>query len=55
MAEKFDLARLSDAINLERDELFQYTGLSTVASLYILKDEKESYLERNKKRFGRET
>jgi len=45
MAEKFDLQKLSEALNLERDELFQYTGLMTVASLYILKDERESYLE----------
>lgn len=45
MGEKFDLVKLSEAISLERDELFQYTGLSTVASLYILKDEKDSYLE----------
>ena len=45
LAEKFDLQRLADAINLENDELFQYTGLSTVASLYILKDEKGNYME----------
>ncbi len=45
MAEKFDLQKLADAINLDRDELFQYTGLSTVASLYILKDERNNYLE----------
>ncbi|MEQ1561515.1 MAG: ribonucleoside-diphosphate reductase subunit alpha [Nitrospira sp.] len=45
MAEKFDLVRLSEELNLERDELFQYTGISTVASLYILKDEKGNYLE----------
>lgn len=45
MSEKFDLVKLSEAIDLERDELFQYTGLSTVASLYILKDSKGGYLE----------
>ncbi|HEY0220672.1 MAG TPA: ribonucleoside-diphosphate reductase subunit alpha, partial [Candidatus Paceibacterota bacterium] len=45
MAEKFDLLKISEAIKLERDELFQYTGLSTVASLYLLKDEKNNYLE----------
>lgn len=45
MAEKFDLGRLAEAIDLKRDELFQYTGLSTVAGLYLLKDDKDSYLE----------
>src|SRR3989344_1958569 len=45
MAEKFDLVKLSEEINLDRDELFQYTGISTVASLYLLKDEKDNYLE----------
>ena len=45
MQEKFDLVKLSEAINLDRDELFQYTGLSTVASLYLLKNEKNIYLE----------
>lgn len=45
MIEKFDLAKLADVINLDRDELFQYTGLSTVASLYLLRDEKEKHME----------
>ena len=40
-----DLQKLSETIKLERDELFEYTGLSTVASLYLLKDEKGNYLE----------
>lgn len=45
MIEKFDLVRLAEAINLERDEIFQYTGLSTVASLYLLRDGDSVYLE----------
>ncbi|MFZ2522654.1 MAG: ribonucleoside-diphosphate reductase subunit alpha [Minisyncoccia bacterium] len=45
MSSLFDLVKLSELINLDRDELFQYTGLSTVASLYLLKDEKNVYLE----------
>ncbi|KND49109.1 MAG: ribonucleoside-diphosphate reductase alpha chain [Parcubacteria bacterium C7867-003] len=45
MRDNFDLQRLADAIKLDRDELFEYTGLSTVASLYLLKDEKGNYLE----------
>ncbi len=36
---RYDLEALSKAINLERDERFYYTGLSTVSSLYLLKDE----------------
>ncbi len=45
MGSVFDLEKLSDAFDLSRDDLFEYTGLSTVAGLYILKDEKEQYLE----------
>jgi ribonucleoside-diphosphate reductase alpha chain len=45
MATLFDLPKLSEVINIQRDELFQYTGLSTVASLYILKDENGTFLE----------
>ncbi|MSU45347.1 MAG: ribonucleoside-diphosphate reductase subunit alpha [Candidatus Zambryskibacteria bacterium] len=45
MGEKFDLVKLADEISLDRDELFQYTGISTVAGLYLLKDEKDNYLE----------
>lgn len=45
MKEKFDLKKLSEALDLSRDELFQYTGLSTLAGLYILKDQEQNYLE----------
>ncbi len=46
MAEKFDLVALAKGMDLSRDELFDYTGLSTLSSLYLLKDElKDKYLE----------
>lgn len=46
MAEKFDLVELANALDLERDELLRYTGLSTLSSLYLLKDEvKKKFLE----------
>jgi ribonucleoside-diphosphate reductase alpha chain len=38
MAEHFDLKELAHALNLERDELFQYAGLSGFLSRYALKD-----------------
>ncbi len=46
MVEKFDLETLAHSMDLTRDELFDYTGLSTLSSLYLLKDEmKNKYLE----------
>ncbi len=38
MKEKFDLKELSRALNIERDELFQYAGLSTFLNRYSLKN-----------------
>ncbi len=45
MVSLFDLEKLANAIDLSRDELFKYTGVSTVAGLYLLKDENDKYLE----------
>lgn len=46
MAERYDLEELAAAIDLERDEFFRYTGLSTLSSLYLLRDEiKKRYWE----------
>lgn len=46
MGEKYDLKVLAEALDLERDELFRYTGLNTLSSLYLLKDEvKKKFLE----------
>ncbi len=36
---RYDLDSLASHIDLSRDELLRYTGLSTVSSLYILRDE----------------
>ncbi len=38
MVEKFDLKELSKTLNIERDELFQYAGLSTFENRYALKN-----------------
>ncbi len=38
MKEKYDLERLADALDLERDELFQYAGLSSLLNRYAVKD-----------------
>ncbi len=41
MAEKYDLERLADALDLERDELFQYAGLSSLLNRYAVKDKEQ--------------
>jgi len=38
MKEKYDLERLADSLDLERDELFQYAGLSSLLNRYAVKD-----------------
>ncbi|MDO8564865.1 MAG: ribonucleoside-diphosphate reductase subunit alpha [bacterium] len=38
MKEKFDLTVLSLALDIERDELFQYAGLSSLLNRYAVKD-----------------
>ncbi|MBI1975250.1 MAG: ribonucleoside-diphosphate reductase subunit alpha [Parcubacteria group bacterium] len=38
MKENYNLERLSDALTLERDELFQYAGLSSLLNRYAVKD-----------------
>ncbi len=41
MAEKYDLNRLSEFLDLRRDELFQYAGLSGLLNRYALKDKNQ--------------
>lgn len=41
----FDLERLSEALAIERDELFLFAGLSTLLDRYALKDRKQKPLE----------
>ena len=46
MSERFDLESLAATLDLNRDDLLTYTGLSTLSSLYLLKDEvQDKYLE----------
>jgi ribonucleoside-diphosphate reductase alpha chain len=45
MAEKFDLPRLADALNLERDELFMYAGVDGLMNRYAMKDMDQKPLE----------
>lgn len=41
MAEKFDLVKLGQTLRIDRDELFQYAGLSGMLNRYALKDKNQ--------------
>lgn len=41
MKDCFDLTRLSEALELERDELFQYAGLSSLLNRYAVKNARQ--------------
>lgn len=43
--EKFDLEELAKALKIERDELYRYSGLSTMKDRYLIKDSKQAPLE----------
>ncbi len=45
MKEKFDLKALAETLDLKRDELFQYAGISTVADLYLLTNKAQVHVE----------
>lgn len=45
MGEKFDLDLLSKALKMERDELYKYSGLSTMQDRYLIKDASQKVLE----------
>jgi len=45
MEKKFDLERLANAIDIERDELFVYAGLSTLLDRYAIKDKNQKPAE----------
>lgn len=45
MAKKFDLAKLAEALDIERDELFTYTGLSGMLDRYAIKDPNQKSTE----------
>ena len=45
MATLFDLDVLSESLNVGNDELYKYSGLSTMLNRYLMKDEKQAPLE----------
>lgn len=45
MSEFFDLKKLADSINIEKDEIFKYAGLSTLLNRYALKDKSQKPIE----------
>src|SRR3989344_5259013 len=45
MAATFDLDDLGAELKLENDELYKYSGLSTMQNRYLVKDEKQNVLE----------
>ena len=45
LAELFDLEELARAFDLERDELYKYSGLSTMIDRYLIKDQHQKPLE----------
>lgn len=45
MEKLFDLEKLSTALDIERDEIFQYAGLSTLLDRYAMRDENQKRIE----------
>ncbi len=45
LGELFNLQELALALNLDRDDLYKYSGLSTMMDRYLLKDEKQKPIE----------
>lgn len=45
MATIYDLDDLANTLNIENDELYKYSGLSTMLNRYLVKDEKQYPLE----------
>ncbi len=45
MADVFDLDELGRALKIERDELYKYSGVSTMQDRYLIKDSKQKPLE----------
>ncbi len=45
MKEKFDLKVLASALKIDRDELFQYAGLSTLLNRYAMKNMQQETIE----------
>jgi ribonucleoside-diphosphate reductase alpha chain len=45
MATTFDLDELGNSLKIENDELYKYSGLSTMQNRYLMKNEKQAPLE----------
>ena len=45
LLENFDLEKLTNAIDIQRDEIFKYAGLSTLFDRYSLKDKSQKPIE----------
>ncbi len=45
MAKNFDLEKLAEAIDIEKDELFKYAGVSTLLNRYAMKDKLQKPIE----------
>ncbi len=45
LATMFNLDELASALDIDRDDLYKYSGLSTMQNRYLMKDEKQSPLE----------
>lgn len=45
LAKKFDLEELAQSLRIERDELYKFSGVSTMLNRYLTKDTKQSPLE----------
>jgi ribonucleoside-diphosphate reductase alpha chain len=45
MEKKYDLEKLAAALDLERDEIFTYAGLSTLLDRYSMRDENQKRIE----------
>ncbi len=45
LAKVFDLDELSKALKIERDELYKYSGISTMVDRYLIKDASQKPLE----------
>lgn len=45
LGSEFDLRELSFALDISRDDLYKYSGLSTMIDRYLLKDKKQNPIE----------
>src|SRR3990167_809739 len=53
MRERYNVEKLADCLDLERDELFQYAGLSSLLNRYAIKDKEQQPCETSQYLFMR--